>query len=333
MAADNEKLMFRQLGQVGFNVSDLDKTVEYYAEVFGINPYVFIDKYDMKIFKAKLVWYGWDAPTAVELIQVISEKEEFASELDGRCKLLWSNFLTQKGQGVHHVAFPVEDLDEELRRFKELGVEELVRDPQKPPGWAFIDTTKFGGTVFELVVGSRWHLHQTVSVRKSKENEKLAPTRMSHVGIVVEDMEKTLKYWEDTLGKKPTLYIPEYGTGLGRAKSAIYDFPEGLVTWELGEATWVKPDLKEQDRRIINAFEPERGDEANHIAFGVDDMARELDRLKKRGIQELIRDPNTPPEWCYLDTRKQAGVKIEIALRPELKYRKEEGKIHRILKV
>jgi len=136
-----------------------------------------------------------------------------------------------------------------------------------------------------------------VPVRKSKENGKLMPTRMSHVGIVVEDMEKTLKYWEDALGMKPALYVPEYSTVLGRAKSAFYDFPEGLVTWELAGATWVKPDLKEQNQRMINAFEPERGDEANHIAFGVDDVAEELDRFKERGVQELTRDPNTPPVW------------------------------------
>jgi len=144
MVADSGKLMPRQLGQVGFNVSDVDKTVEYYEEILGIKPYVFVDEYDMKVVKAKLVWYGWDAPTAVELIQVISEGEGLASELGERYKLLWSSFLAQKGQGIHHVAFPVDNLDEELRRFKELGVEEVVRDPQKPPGWAYIDTTKSG---------------------------------------------------------------------------------------------------------------------------------------------------------------------------------------------
>ena len=41
--------------------------------------------------------------------------------------------------------------------------------------------------------------------------------------------------------------------------------------------------------------------------------------LRRNISSELILDRNSPPKWCYLDTRKQAGVKVEIALRPELK--------------
>ena len=68
-------------------------------------------------------------------------------------KTIQSEFLERNGEGVHHLGFLVDDLDAEIAKYEERGFNVIQRydTPQKGVSFAFLDTDKVGGIVFELV--------------------------------------------------------------------------------------------------------------------------------------------------------------------------------------
>ena len=65
-----------------------------------------------------------------------------------------ARFLAKRGEGVHHVAFAVADLDAELARLEAAGVRLIDRTPRSGlHGWrmAFIHPESGGGVLIELV--------------------------------------------------------------------------------------------------------------------------------------------------------------------------------------
>ncbi|MBS3733196.1 MAG: methylmalonyl-CoA epimerase [Desulfobacterales bacterium] len=64
-----------------------------------------------------------------------------------------SKFIEKKGQGVHHIAFRVEDIDEALAELKEKGVALIDEKPRPGAGGAkiaFIHPKATGGVLVEL---------------------------------------------------------------------------------------------------------------------------------------------------------------------------------------
>lgn len=63
-------------------------------------------------------------------------------------------FLDKRGEGLHHIAFAVEDLEKALRSLKDQGVALIDEEPR--PGFgghrvAFLHPKSFGGVLIELV--------------------------------------------------------------------------------------------------------------------------------------------------------------------------------------
>ncbi len=65
-------------------------------------------------------------------------------------------FLERRGEGLHHLAFAVEDLDQALSTLKAQGVQLLDEKPRTGFGGhrvAFLHPKSFGGVLIELVEG------------------------------------------------------------------------------------------------------------------------------------------------------------------------------------
>src|SRR5579872_1213790 len=64
-----------------------------------------------------------------------------------------AKFLARRGEGLHHVAFTVDDIRGEVARLRELGVPMIDEEPR--PGAhglvAFVHPDAFGGVLVELV--------------------------------------------------------------------------------------------------------------------------------------------------------------------------------------
>ena len=64
-----------------------------------------------------------------------------------------SKFIEKKGQGIHHIAFRVENIDQALEELKEKGVQLIDETPRKGAGGAriaFLHPKATGGVLVEL---------------------------------------------------------------------------------------------------------------------------------------------------------------------------------------
>lgn len=64
-----------------------------------------------------------------------------------------SKFIEKKGQGVHHIAFRVEDIEQALSELKEKGIQLIDETPRKGAGGAriaFLHPRATGGILVEL---------------------------------------------------------------------------------------------------------------------------------------------------------------------------------------
>ena len=147
-----EKLPFSKVDQVGVVVRDMDKAIEYY-EALGIGPFEdltgpIIDRWvhgkpadDVKLM-AKKAQMG---QVQFELVQPISGES------------VQKEFLESRGESINHLGFFMEDLHKEVAVLIEKGVK--VASSGKfvdGGGFAYLNTDKVGGVMFEL---TQWPSH------------------------------------------------------------------------------------------------------------------------------------------------------------------------------
>lgn len=110
---------------VGIVVKDVDKAAEYYSSVFGLGLFR-TDVYEMdettgftyrgQPARARVkAAFSQRGPIAIELVEVLEGETPH------------TEFLRQKGEGVQHIAFTVEDLDETLAELAKEGIEPILR--------------------------------------------------------------------------------------------------------------------------------------------------------------------------------------------------------------
>ena len=131
-------------------VKDMNKAIKHF-EALGVGPFKpFIggpegipvtgtvrgepSDYDMDLRLAE----GGMGGVALELIQ----------PLKGRS--IYDEFLEEKGEGVHHLCYHVEDLDKATAEMASKGFTVLQTGATSGAKWAYFDTDKVGGTVIEL---------------------------------------------------------------------------------------------------------------------------------------------------------------------------------------
>ena len=133
--------------QVGIVVRSIDETIKYYEKVFGFGPFEIreVDYPDATYYGERAGYRGKRAffqlgPIQIELIEL----------RDG--KTIHESFLREKGEGLHHVAFEVPNLEEGKRKAEEAGLK-VIQSFTRPDGsgFAYLDSDRIGGVPFELI--------------------------------------------------------------------------------------------------------------------------------------------------------------------------------------
>ena len=125
-------------------------------------------------------------------------------------------------------------------------------------------------------------------------------TRIAHIGIAVEGLDRVLPLYRDLLG------LPEQP--LDDADGArIAGLRAGDSLIELLEAE--RPDTP------IGKFVAKRGPGIHHICFAVDDLVATLERCRSAGIKLIDEKPRMGAEGkriAFLHPSSTAGVLIEL---------------------
>jgi methylmalonyl-CoA/ethylmalonyl-CoA epimerase len=104
------KEMFKNFVQIGAVVADLDKAIHYLEEIVGIGPFRVIDWPPEGRTDIEKFYYGKPADfTARMAFTDLGPIElELIQPLEGES--IWADFLRERGGGIHHIRFNVEDV-------------------------------------------------------------------------------------------------------------------------------------------------------------------------------------------------------------------------------
>jgi methylmalonyl-CoA/ethylmalonyl-CoA epimerase len=127
--------------------------------------------------------------------------------------------------------------------------------------------------------------------------------KISHVGIAVKDLQSSVALFTTLFGKGP-----DHSEVVPDQKVATALFRIGSSNIELTQATDASSPL--------TRFLERRGEGVHHISFVVDDIERELTRLKEAGFELIDERPRAGADGCriaFLHPRSTNGVLIEIS--------------------
>ena len=126
--------------------------------------------------------------------------------------------------------------------------------------------------------------------------------KIEHIGIAVKSLKDASPLYERLLGYK------SYKTEEIASEQVITEF------FKVGES---KIELLEasSDESSIHGFIEKRGEGIHHIAFAVDDIVKEMARLKSDGFQLLNDNPKIGADnklVCFVHPKSSHGVLIEL---------------------
>jgi len=111
------------LTQVALVVHDIDKSKERFAAFFGVDVPPTIEPGEFEITQVQV--RGQPAPNAKCRLAFFSVGENVSLELiePNETSSVWRDFLNEKGEGLHHIAFGVKDTDGVIKSCEEFGME------------------------------------------------------------------------------------------------------------------------------------------------------------------------------------------------------------------
>lgn len=125
---------------------------------------------------------------------------------------------------------------------------------------------------------------------------------LEHIGIAVKSIEKSDKLFEKLLGTASNKH--EFVSSQNVLTSF---FIAGESKIELLEATAADS--------AIQKFIDRKGEGIHHVAFEVDDIRSEMQRLKNEGFELLSEEPSMGADSklvCFIHPRSANGVLVEI---------------------
>lgn len=133
---------------IGIAVKSIDEARKYYEQVLGLKCYAMEEVPDQKVRTA----FFKVGQTKIELLE--------STAPDGPI----GKFIEKKGEGIHHIAFSVNELGRQLTRMKEHGVQLIDKEPRKGAEGldiAFLHPKSTFGVLTELCENQR-HCHPKV---------------------------------------------------------------------------------------------------------------------------------------------------------------------------
>ena len=100
---------------IGIAVNNLNEAIPYYENILGLKCYAIEEVKDQKV-KTAFFKVG---QTKLELLESTSAEGPIAK------------FIEKRGQGIHHLAFALEDIENALHEVEEKGIKLIDQQPRK----------------------------------------------------------------------------------------------------------------------------------------------------------------------------------------------------------
>lgn len=126
--------------------------------------------------------------------------------------------------------------------------------------------------------------------------------RLEHLGIAVKNLEESNELFEKMLGR-PFYKVEEVESE--HVKTAFFKIGESKI--ELLEAT--------APESAIAKYVEKRGEGIHHVAFEVEDIYAEMERLKHEGFRLLNEEPKRGADnklVCFVHPKSANGILLEL---------------------
>ena len=100
---------------IGIAVSDLKQAISYYEDVLGLECYAIEEVADQKVRTA----FFMVGDTKIELLE--------STDVDGPV----GKFIEKRGQGIHHIAFAMDNVSQALKDAEQKGVQLIDKTSRK----------------------------------------------------------------------------------------------------------------------------------------------------------------------------------------------------------
>ncbi len=107
--------MLKKIDHIGIAVTNLQKGIELYQGILGMEPE---DIIEFPSEKVKIAFFPC-GESSIELLEPTSEDSAIA------------RFLSRKGEGIHHICYRVENLAVAMQNLKDRGLRALDEVPRK----------------------------------------------------------------------------------------------------------------------------------------------------------------------------------------------------------
>ncbi|KAB1156080.1 methylmalonyl-CoA epimerase [Flavobacterium luteum] len=127
----------KKIEHIGIAVKDLEVSNLLFEKLFGVSAY----KQEEVASEGVRTSFFRNGPNKIELLEAINPESTIAK------------FIEKKGEGIHHIAFDVEDIFSEIERLKKEGFVVLNETPKKGADnklVAFLHPKTTNGVLIEL---------------------------------------------------------------------------------------------------------------------------------------------------------------------------------------
>ena len=127
----------KKVDHIGIAVQNLDDVLPYYTETLGC-PLLKIEEVESERVRVAFIDAG---NIKLELLEPMDDSSAI------------HKFLEKKGEGIHHIAFGVENIEQRMDELKEKGVRLLNEQPKQGAGGAlvaFMHPKSSNGVLYEL---------------------------------------------------------------------------------------------------------------------------------------------------------------------------------------
>ena len=146
---DDQGLGTNVICQVGLIVQDIERAIEAYSQVFGVPKPGIIVTDRPEIAHTKFRGELTDARAKLAFFEMGQVSLELIEPIGGPST--WQEFLDEKGEGVHHIAFIVKDTDKVGQFLEGKGIEVIQQGDYTGGRYTYVDSASTLGVILELL--------------------------------------------------------------------------------------------------------------------------------------------------------------------------------------
>jgi len=127
----------KHIEHIGIAVKSIDESIKFYENIFGLKCYAIEEVKEQKV-KTAFFLLG---QTKIELLESTDPEGAIAK------------FIEKKGEGIHHIAFAIENIESSLKEAEEKGIQLIDKTPRKGAEGleiAFLHPNSTAGVLLEL---------------------------------------------------------------------------------------------------------------------------------------------------------------------------------------